>query len=140
MLFFNPNFAKFRYTKAEKISSELHFVTKHYFNQEDPGKVPFDKLNFLLIVAMGLGSLYAIFLFKNTILQKKICLYISLISLSLFSSLIIDFIKMSQDAPEVSSYPSIHGIWPVACAVLSALAWAAVRRDEKLLKSMDRIR
>ncbi|MBM3920873.1 MAG: DUF4293 family protein, partial [Sphingomonadales bacterium] len=44
------------------------------------------------------------------------------------------------DAPDISSYPSIHGIWPFACAVLSALAWAAIRRDEKLLKSMDRIR
>jgi hypothetical protein len=86
------------------------------------------------------GSLYAIFLYKKTELQKKICLYISLMSVVLLSSLIFDFLKMSKDAPDISSYPSIHGIWPFASAILSALAWAAIRRDEKLLKSMDRIR
>ncbi len=140
MLLLNPNFAKFINTKAEKISAELHFVTKHYFNKADTGSVPYDKLNIILIVSIGLGSLYAIFVYKKTELQKKISLYVSLMSLVLLVSLILDFMKMSQDAPDISSYPSIHGIWPVACAVLSALAWAAIRRDEKLLKSMDRIR
>ena len=140
MLFLNPNFAKFKYTKAEKISAELHFVTKHYFNESDSGSMPFDKLNILLIVSIGLGSVYAIFLFKKTELQKKICLYVSLLSAILLVSLILDYLKMAEDAPEISSYPSIHGIWPVACMVLSALAWAAIRRDEKLLRSMDRIR
>ena len=140
MLFLNPNFAKFKNTKAEKISAELHFVTKHYFNEADSGSMPYDKLNILLIISIALGSVYAIFLFKKTELQKKICLYVSLLSAVLLGSLILDFMKMSQDAPEISSYPSIHGIWPVACMVLSALAWAAVRRDEKLLRSMDRIR
>ena len=140
MLFLNPIFAKFRNTKAEKISAELHFVTKHYFNDADSGSMPYDKLNILLIACIGLGALYAIFLFKKTELQKKISLYLSLLSVVLLGSLILDFMKMSQDAPEISSYPSIHGIWPFACAILAALAWAAIRRDEKLLKSMDRIR
>ena len=140
MLILNPNFAKFSNTKAEKISAKLHFVTKHYFNEADSGSMPYDKLNILLIACIGLGSLYAIFLFKKTELQKKISLYVTLLSVVLLGSLILDFMKMSQDSPEISSYPSIHGIWPVACAVLSALAWAAIRRDEKLLKSMDRIR
>ncbi|MFM7766108.1 MAG: DUF4293 family protein [Sphingomonadales bacterium] len=140
MLILNPKFAKFSNTKAEKISSELHFVTKNYYNQADPGGEPYDKLNFFILLSIGIGSVYAIFLYKKTELQKKICLYVSLLSAVLLISLILDFMKMSQDAPEVSSYPSIHGIWPVACTVLSALAWAAIRRDEKLLKSMDRIR
>ncbi|MBM3920671.1 MAG: DUF4293 family protein, partial [Sphingomonadales bacterium] len=138
MLLLNPNFAKFINTKAEKISSELHFITKNYYNQADPGGQPYDKLNFFILLSMGIGSVYAIFLYKKTELQKKICLYVSLMSVVLLSSLIFDFLKMSQDAPDISSYPSIHGIWPFACAVLSALAWAAIRRDEKLLKSMDR--
>lgn len=140
LLLLNPNFAKFSNTKADKISAELHFVTKHYFNMTDTGGEPYDKLNIIILVMIGLGSLYAIFLFKKTELQKKICLYISLMSLVLLGSLILDFFKMSEDAPDISSYPSIHGIWPFACAILSALAWAAIRRDEKLLKSMDRIR
>ena len=140
MMWFNPNFAKFINTKGEKISAELHFVTKHYFSKNDAGSDPYDKLNILLIGAMALGSAYAVFLYKKTELQKKISLYVSLISMVLLGSLILDFMKMSGDLPEVSSYPSIHGIWPVACAVLSALAWAAIRRDEKILKSMDRIR
>ncbi|MFN4915451.1 MAG: DUF4293 domain-containing protein [Sphingomonadales bacterium] len=140
MLVLNPNFAKFSNTKADKISAELHFVTKHYFNQTDPGGAPYDKLNIIILGLMVLGSLYAIFLYKKTELQKKICLYTSLLSMILLASLIFDFFKMSKDAPDISSYPSIHGIWPFACAILSALAWASVRRDEKLLKSMDRIR
>jgi len=140
MLVLDPNFAEFSNPKEEKISAEQHFVTKHYFNEEDPGSMPYDKLNIILIACTGLGALYAIFLFKKTELQKKISLYVSLLSVVLLGSLILDFMKMSQDYPEISSYPSIHGIWPVACAVLSALAWAAIRRDEKLVKSMDRIR
>ena len=140
MLLLNPNFAKFIHTKAEKISSELHFVSKKYYNQADSGGQPFDKLNFIILLSIGVGSLYAIFLYKKTELQKKICLYISLMSVVLLSSLIFDFLKMSKDAPDIYSYPSIHGIWPFASAILSALAWAAIRRDEKLLKSMDRIR
>jgi hypothetical protein len=140
MLLLNPNFAKFNNTKEAAISAELHFVNKHYYNQTDQGGMPYDKLNIIILVSMGLGSLYAIFLFKKTELQKKISLYVSLLSIVLLGSLVIDFMKMSQDAPDISSYPSIHGIWPFACAVLSALAWAAIRRDEKLLKSMDRIR
>jgi uncharacterized membrane protein len=140
MLLLNPSFANFRYFKSEKISAELHFVTKKYFTESDAGTMTYDKLNVLIIIFIGLGALYAVFLYKKTELQKKISLYVSLLSMVLLGSLVIDFMKMSQDAPDISSYPSIHGIWPFACAVLSALAWAAIRRDEKLLKSMDRIR
>jgi apolipoprotein N-acyltransferase len=100
----------------------------------------YDKLNVLVIITIGLGALYAVFLYKKTELQKKISLYVSLLSMVLLASLIFDYIKMAQDAPQVISYPSIQGIWPISCAVLSALAWAAIRRDEKLLRSMDRIR
>jgi hypothetical protein len=140
MMFVNPNFAKFSNTKAEKISAELRFVTKHYFNQSDPGTAPYDKLNLILIVFLGIGSLYTLFLYKKTELQKKMSLYLALLSMGLLLSLVLDFVKMSGDLPEVSSYPSFHVIWPVGCIVLSVLTWAAIRRDENLLKSMDRIR
>jgi hypothetical protein len=140
MLLLNPGFAGFRYLKSEKISAELHFVTKNYFTESDAGTMTYDKLNVLVIISIGLGALYAVFLYKKTELQKKISLYVSLLSMVLLASLIFDYMKMSQDAPQVISYPSIQGIWPISCAVLSALAWAAIRRDEKLLRSMDRIR
>ncbi len=140
MLFINPIFAGFRYIKSEKISAEMHFVTKNYFTESDAGAMTYDKLNVILIALIGLGALYAVFLYKKTELQKKISLYVSLSSLVLLGSLIFDYMEMSKDAPDVLSYPSIQGVWPLACAVLSALAWAAIRRDEKLIRSMDRIR
>ncbi|MEY4002815.1 MAG: hypothetical protein RIT07_857 [Bacteroidota bacterium] len=140
MLLLNPSFADFRYFKSEKISAELHFVTKKYFTESDAGTMTYDKLNVLIIIFIGLGALYAVFLYKKTELQKKISLYVSLLSVALLASLIFDYLKMAKDAPQVLSYPSIQGIWPISCAVLSVLAWSAIRRDEKLLRSMDRIR
>ena len=140
MLLLNPSFADFRYFKSEKISAELHFVTKKYFTESDAGTMTYDKLNVLIIIFIGLGALYAVFLYKKTELQKKISLYVSLLSVALLASLIFDYLKMAKDAPQVLSYPSIQGIWPISCAILSVLAWSAIRRDEKLLRSMDRIR
>jgi hypothetical protein len=141
MLFLNPRFASFRQQdNPAKVSVEVHFITNTTYNAADQGVNNPKLLNFILIVALGLSALLAVFLYKHIAIQKKICIYGVIASFVLLGILFFDYYNIAGQRNNIPSYPGFHLVWPIACAVFGFLAWTAIRRDEELIKGMDRIR
>lgn len=140
MMFANPRFAAFKYQKSDKLSSEIRFVSNTFYNSGDPGVSTSKLLNVLIIAATGVLAVGAIFMYKNTSLQKKFTLYTVILSVVLLVILFFDYNSIGGQRNDISSYPGLHMIWPIASIVLGVLAWINIRRDENLVNSMDRIR
>ncbi|MGJ0491958.1 DUF4293 domain-containing protein [Methylobacter sp.] len=97
----------------------------------------------LLIVA-GLGatlSLISIFLFKNRKLQLKFGYLIIILAILLP---IVAFLLFTNESKNIDPTVQVHdqlGIFvPVVAILFSALANYYIRKDDKLVKSMDRLR
>lgn len=96
-----------------------------------------NKLIPVFFVASGLIALYAIFQFKNRKLQFVLGRLIILINLFLLGILIY----VSLNLPgEVSSEKGIGMFIPTVAILFSVLANKAIKKDEDLVKSVDRLR
>jgi peptidoglycan/LPS O-acetylase OafA/YrhL len=96
------------------------------------------KYNFILIVLTAVSitaACFAIFLFKNRPLQKLLCITILLLSTT---TTIYEFFTANNKA---QNFVLSFGIaLPIIASLLAILAWNGIYADEKLLKSVDRLR
>ncbi len=97
-------------------------------------------INLFLLVGIGITSFATIFLFKDRKLQMKLCLYLALGSLALYFLLWMDYSFISTQEKIAEKGLSFHIIWPGIMALLSLLSWWGVRKDDKLVTNMDRLR
>lgn len=92
----------------------------------------------ILCIAITLASLTAIFLFKNRKLQMKIT------GLGFFLSLLLNglflYSYMSNCYKLKDSVITLNALIYFLIPILLLLAFLAIRKDEKLIKSMDRLR
>lgn len=95
-------------------------------------------------IIMGIGGLaiLSIFLYKNRKLQLRINQANYLLILGAIVLLFLDFgsleTALGEDSKSVSY--GIGMFLPVACLVFNFLANRGIKNDEKLIKSMDRLR
>jgi hypothetical protein len=92
----------------------------------------------LLILSAGVGiaSLIAIFLYKNRKTQLRIVLttlLVSIINLALF------FMQTKKFVPGEGNY-NLTAIFAIMVPVFLFFSIRGIRRDEKLVKSLDRLR
>jgi heme/copper-type cytochrome/quinol oxidase subunit 2 len=73
-------------------------------------------------------------------LQKKMAIYIALIAAMFTIFMVLDYNTMKMQFPGSTTYPGIWSVLPIIIIVLAFMAWRGVRKDEALIKSMDRIR
>jgi len=100
---------------------------------------------FALIVIAGLLSFAAIFLFKNRKLQKQMTLLAFLLAIIIvpLEYFMVESFKSAQQEKGVSftqNYCMIGAILPILMVILLFLAYRGIRKDEKLIKSLDRLR
>ena len=88
----------------------------------------------ILCVAVGLASLVSIFLYNNRKRQMQIVLLA--LALELFN--IFFFIQKANSF--VDGTYSLSAVFSFAVPVLLILALLGIRKDEQLIKSMDRLR
>jgi prolipoprotein diacylglyceryltransferase len=94
---------------------------------------------FLLIVVTGLVGFGTIFFFKDRKTQKALCL------LGMLLSLVILFLEYTR-ATSLQSSASYEGAWqipaalPIVIFALFVMARSGVRKDEKILRSLDKLR
>lgn len=138
LLFLNLNYASFKNDNSEK-TTKLGYTTTVVADAEVVTKVP-KWINSLVLVFIALGSTMAIFLFKKRELQKKLCIYIALLGSLLIILMVLDYNTMKAQFPNGESSPGLWSVFPLAFVILGFMAWYKVRKDEELLKSMDRIR
>jgi drug/metabolite transporter (DMT)-like permease len=87
----------------------------------------------LTIASIGIASV-AIFMYKDRKLQIKLCLLGFLVSAI---TIVLYFMAMKK---MLSSTPALWVILPVAVITGYFMAFRNIRKDEKLVKSLDKLR
>ncbi len=97
-------------------------------------------LLFALSIVAGLLALVTIFLFKNRKLQLKLSVLGVFLSAGLIALVVYQFGTFGK-TPDVAKTSYAWGsLLPIAMFILFILAWGNIRKDEKLIKSLDRLR
>ena len=92
-----------------------------------------------LLVIMPIISLISIFLYKKRILQMRLCIYNILLMLGSIG-LILFYSFQAKNNLFTETIFSFPIVLPVVTAILTYLAFRGIRKDEILVKSIDRIR
>ena len=90
----------------------------------------------ILSAGVGIASLIAIFLYKNRKMQSRIVLVTLLASVI---NLVLFFVQTNKFAPGQGNF-SLSAIFALVIPILLILAMRGIRKDEKLVKSLDRLR
>jgi hypothetical protein len=90
----------------------------------------------ILTVGVGLASLIAIFLYKNRKLQLRVILATLAVSVI---NLVLYFLQTRKFIAVESNY-GLAAILAIVIPVFLLLAIRGIRKDEKLVKSLDRLR
>jgi hypothetical protein len=95
-----------------------------------------------LFIAGGLTCLIlliTIFLFKNRTLQMRLCIYGLVFSAALTFIIFIILYQLKKDAGAIIYY-HIASVLPLIGGILCFLAYKAIKKDDNLVKSYDRLR
>ncbi len=95
-------------------------------------------LGFLLVV-MVLINLITIFLFKKRNIQMRLTIYNMILMLGF---LVLTYYYAVQGEDELSQKMQIgfYSVMPLVSMILSFLAYRGIRKDDLMLKAIDRIR
>ena len=94
----------------------------------------------VLIVTTGLISIATIIIFQRRVLQMRFCVYNILITIAQFVLLLYYFFKFKGEfGADMHSF-SFTIILPLINIILLFQAFRAIRRDDLLIKSYDRLR
>lgn len=96
-----------------------------------------------LMVLFGLGgalALLAIFIFKNRNLQMRLAIFAFIANLIGVIFGVLYFMQNSTEANAQQINDGFGMYLPIAAMVFSLLAYRFISKDEKLVKSMDRLR
>ncbi len=96
-------------------------------------------LNFAFICIITLLIFVNIFLYKHRSLQMRIC-FLSTALLVGFQIFIFWFAWDSGQKLEAITNYKIIIIFPIVSAILNILAYRSINKDDKLVRSLDRIR
>ena len=90
----------------------------------------------ILTAGAGIACLIAIFLYKNRKLQMRIALLTLIVSII---NLVLLFMQTQHFVPGEGNF-NLTAIFPIIVPVFLILAMRGIRKDEKLVKSLDRLR
>lgn len=100
-------------------------------------------LMFILAILLGLLALVTIFLFKNRPNQKRL-IWLGILLDIVF--IVMMYFQM-ENLKDAGQYPGLTAqtfkagaIFPVLYIILMVMAYNGIRNDEKLIKSVDRLR
>lgn len=90
----------------------------------------------ILSVAAGLGALISIFLYKDRKKQFRVVMLVLLVSVL---NIVLFFLETRKFVPGEGNY-DLTAALALVVPVFLILAMRGIRRDEKLVKSLDRLR
>ena len=95
---------------------------------------------FILVVILAVLLLISIFLYRNRRLQIRICVYSIVLEFGLLGLMYYYFITAvrSMEVAEASFYFPV--LIPVLVIILIYLAFRGIRKDDILVRSLDKIR
>jgi hypothetical protein len=94
----------------------------------------------IFIIALGMLALICLFLFKNRMLQFKLSVFGVILSIGF---LFLEYFKVEQfkkdNAVQTGSY-QIGALLPIIMVIFFFMAARGIYKDERLIKSMNRLR
>ena len=97
-------------------------------------------LLFAVVICVSLLAAVAIFLFKNRPLQQQLTIFGILGSLGLIALEVWQLQKFQTDNPLFKGTYAWGSLIPIIMVVFFVLASINIRKDQKLVKSLDRLR
>ena len=88
----------------------------------------------ILTIASAIISTITIFMFKDRKMQIKLCLLGLLIAIGILALYILDMNKL------ISGTPAIWALLPAVVILGYFMAFLNIRKDQKLVKSLDKLR
>lgn len=101
---------------------------------------PESLLLLILITLSVILSIGSVFLFRNRPLQKKLSLLGVLLSVSVLALEVIQVEDLRKSLAPVSGLWQFGALMPVIMMVCYILAFIGIRKDDALIKSLDRLR
>ena len=95
---------------------------------------------FIVAILLGIASLVAIFLFKNRSSQKKLIWLGILLDIVLIVMMYYQMEGLKENTSLQGQTFKMGAIFPVLYIIFMIMAYSGIRRDEKLIKSVDRLR
>jgi hypothetical protein len=94
----------------------------------------------ILISVIILLYIVCIFAFKRRVLQARICMLNILLLLGLVGLAYYYLSFIFRKTEPLESSLQLAAIYPVICIILTFLAYRNIRKDEQIVKSIDKIR
>ena len=88
----------------------------------------------------GILAFVTIFLYKKRKLQIKICYWILGLIVFLYIFIFYSFIVLMSKAAGASFFPKVAIGFPVIALFLVCMAIAGIKKDQKIVSSLDRLR
>jgi hypothetical protein len=95
---------------------------------------------FALSIAVAVMSAVAIFLYKKRTTQFKLAVFGIVLSIAVVALEVYYINAFKQSTPMVKGTYNAGGLLPIAMVIFLWLAAGGIRKDEKLVKSLDRLR
>jgi len=92
-----------------------------------------------LYILIAVLSLIAIFLFRNRKLQMRLSMAVIFLSIAAIAALVISALILSSEF-SMTAAPVTATVLPLLVLLFSILSYWAIRRDEDLVRSYDRLR
>ena len=132
------------WVKADPHSSEQAIMTPYYLfyqNEAGEGQIPTFYIAILAVISIVLAAV-SIFQFKNRLTQIKLNMMNTLVMVSC-QGLAVYFILVKGNklfSPELQGNYQIGFVLPVFALLLNSFANYFIKKDENLVRSVDRLR
>ena len=94
-----------------------------------------------LSLIVGIMALITIFLYRKRHLQIKFCGWILALILLLYASIFYSYITLVSKMDENTTFfPGITIAFPLIALILDCMAIAGIRKDQRIVSSLDRLR
>jgi 4-hydroxybenzoate polyprenyltransferase len=99
-------------------------------------------LLFITIIVTTLIALFTIFMFKDRRSQKSLCILGILLSFAILAMefFMVDGLKKAAAFPFQSNYWQIGAVIPIVMIVFFSMARSGIRKDEKMLRDLEKLR
>ena len=94
----------------------------------------------VLIITTTLINLIVIFIYKRRVLQMRLCVYNILLTIAILGVHLYFHFMLKKNLDIASSQFTLSAIFPIINIILIFQAFRAIKRDDLLLKSYDRLR
>ena len=96
-------------------------------------------VNILVVVTAGI-LLFNIFLFRNRKLQIRLCVYAIILEFGLVGLMYYFWVVVLRQLEVDNFLVRVPIVFPVVAVILTYLAFRGIRKDEILIRSLDKLR